>query len=107
MADNTFATPLRAAAAGARLRHRGAFDHQVPQRPFRHGRRRAPWSATNAELAERLRFLQNAVGAIAGPFDSFLALRGLKTLALRMERHCANALEIARWLETHAATSSG
>jgi cystathionine gamma-lyase len=54
----------------------------------------------NPELAERLRFLQNAVGAIAGPFDSFLALRGLKTLALRMERHCSNALKIARWLET-------
>jgi cystathionine gamma-lyase len=53
----------------------------------------------NKELAERLRFLQNAVGAIQGPFDSFLALRGLKTLALRMERHCANALKIARWLE--------
>ena len=44
-------------------------------------------------LRERLGFLQNAVGAIAGPFDSFLALRGLKTLALRMERHCANALD--------------
>jgi len=50
-------------------------------------------------LRERLGFLQNAVGAIAGPFDSFLALRGLKTLALRMERHCANALELATWLE--------
>src|SRR6185312_3533362 len=54
----------------------------------------------NPELAERLRFLQNAVGAIAGPFDSFLALRGLKTLALRMERHCDNAVKIARWLES-------
>ncbi|HEX3943689.1 MAG TPA: cystathionine gamma-synthase [Rhizomicrobium sp.] len=54
----------------------------------------------NKDLAERLRFLQNAVGAIAGPFDSFLALRGLKTLALRMERHCGNALRIARWLES-------
>jgi len=53
----------------------------------------------NRDLAERLRFLQNAVGGIASPFDSFLALRGLKTLALRMERHCANALKIARWLE--------
>jgi cystathionine gamma-lyase len=50
-------------------------------------------------LRERLTFLQNAVGAIASPFDSFLALRGLKTLALRMERHNANALELARWLE--------
>jgi cystathionine gamma-lyase len=54
----------------------------------------------NAELRDQVKFLQNAVGAISGPFDSFLALRGLKTLALRMERHCTNALELARWLET-------
>ncbi|MEG0861510.1 MAG: cystathionine gamma-synthase [Pseudomonas sp.] len=53
----------------------------------------------NPELAERLGFLQNAVGAIAGPFDAFLTLRGVKTLALRMERHCSNALELAHWLE--------
>jgi cystathionine gamma-lyase len=53
----------------------------------------------NAERRERLGFLQNAVGAIAGPFDSFLALRGLKTLDLRMQRHCANALELAGWLQ--------
>ena len=52
-----------------------------------------------APVVERLGFLQNAVGGIAGPFDSFLALRGLKTLALRMERHCANALALAQWLE--------
>ncbi len=52
-------------------------------------------------LAEKMKFLQNAIGGIQGPFDSFLALRGLKTLALRMERHCANALKIARWLEKH------
>jgi len=56
----------------------------------------------NRALAERLKFLQNAVGAIAGPFDSFLALRGLKTLALRMERHCASGLKIARRLEARA-----
>jgi cystathionine gamma-lyase len=55
----------------------------------------------NAELRERLAFLQNAVGAIQGPFDSFLALRGLKTLALRMERHSSSALKIARRLEAH------
>jgi cystathionine gamma-lyase len=55
----------------------------------------------NQDLADRLAFLQNAVGAIAGPFDSFLALRGLKTLALRMERHCANALAIAEHLARH------
>jgi cystathionine beta-lyase/cystathionine gamma-synthase len=58
--------------------------------------------ADNADLAERLKFLQNAVGAIQGPFDSFLALRGLKTLALRMERHCASGLKIAAWLERHS-----
>lgn len=57
--------------------------------------------AARDDLAERLRFLQNAVGAIAGPFDSFLALRGLKTLALRMERHSENAAAIAAWLERH------
>jgi len=51
------------------------------------------------ELRERLGFLQNSVGAIASPFDSFLALRGVKTLALRMQRHVASALELARWLE--------
>ncbi len=55
----------------------------------------------NEELREKLKFLQNAVGAIQGPFDSFLALRGLKTLSLRMERHCASALKIAQWLERH------
>jgi cystathionine gamma-lyase len=53
----------------------------------------------NTELGDKIAFLQNAVGAIAGAFDSFLVMRSLKTLALRMERHCANALEIARWLE--------
>lgn len=52
----------------------------------------APWR-------EQLGFLQNSVGAIAGPFDSFLTLRGVKTLALRIERHCANGLDLARWLE--------
>jgi cystathionine gamma-lyase len=55
----------------------------------------------NKELREQLAFLHNAVGAIQGPFDSFLALRGLKTLALRMERHSASALAIAQWLEKH------
>jgi cystathionine gamma-lyase len=54
----------------------------------------------NAEIAEKLKFLQNAVGAVLGPFDSFLALRGVKTLALRMQRACDSALAIARWLST-------
>jgi cystathionine gamma-lyase len=53
----------------------------------------------HAGLAEQLAFLHNAVGAIAGPFDAFLALRGVKTLALRMERHSSNALQLAQWLQ--------
>jgi cystathionine gamma-lyase len=55
----------------------------------------------DVKLAERVGYLQNAVGAVAGPFDSFLALRGLKTLALRMQRHCENAQKVAAWLEQH------
>ncbi|MFL6659947.1 MAG: trans-sulfuration enzyme family protein [Massilia sp.] len=54
---------------------------------------------------EQLGFLQNSVGAIQGPFDSFLVLRGIKTLALRLERHCASALELARWLEAEPKVS--
>jgi cystathionine gamma-lyase len=99
-ADNTFASPY-------------------VQRPLEHGFDLVVHSTTkylnghsdmvggtavvgeNEELRERLKFLQNAVGAIQGPFDSFLALRGLKTLSLRMERHCASALKIAQWLERH------
>ncbi len=50
-------------------------------------------------IAEQMGYLQNSIGAIAGPFDSFLALRGVKTLDVRMERHCRNAMEIAEWLE--------
>jgi cystathionine gamma-lyase len=57
------------------------------------------------DLGERLQFLQNSVGAIQGPFDSYLALRGLKTLALRLERHCANAAALAEWLESHPAVA--
>jgi cystathionine gamma-lyase len=98
--DNTFATPF-------------------VQRPLEHGFDIVVHSATkylnghsdcvggvavvgnSTSLQERLAYLQNAVGAISGPFDSFLVLRGIKTLALRMERHCANALTIAQFLEKH------
>ncbi len=52
-------------------------------------------------LQDRLKYLQNALGSVSSPFDSFLTLRGIKTLALRMERHCASALAIARFLERH------
>ena len=57
----------------------------------------------NAALVDQMKFLQNAVGGVLGPFDSFLALRGVKTLALRMQRACDSALEIAGWLERHPA----
>lgn len=57
----------------------------------------------NTELEESLAFLQNSIGGIQGPFDSFLALRGLKTLALRMQRHCESAMQIASYLEAHHA----
>jgi cystathionine gamma-lyase len=56
---------------------------------------------SDKSIAEKLGFLQNAVGSIPSPFDCFLVTRGLKTLALRMQRHCENALEIAKWLEGH------
>ncbi len=55
----------------------------------------------NPAVVEQMTYLQNAVGAVQGPFDSFLALRGLKTLALRMERHCQNARAVADYLEAH------
>lgn len=57
--------------------------------------------ASSSELCEQLAFLQNSVGSIAGPFDSYMALRGLKTLALRMSRHSESALQIASWLESN------
>ncbi len=98
VADNTFATPCN-------------------QRPLEFGFDIVMHSATkylnghsdmvggiavvgdNKTVATKLGFLQNSIGAIAGPFDGYLALRGLKTLALRMERHNSNALTIAKWLE--------
>jgi cystathionine gamma-lyase len=54
----------------------------------------------NREIADQLKFMQNSIGGILSPFDSFLALRGLKTLALRVERHCENGMKVARWLES-------
>jgi cystathionine gamma-lyase len=63
-------------------------------------------ATSERELGDRLGFLQNAVGAIASPFDSFLALRGLKTLHLRMQKHCDNAQQLAEWLSTHECVDS-
>src|SRR5690606_9025474 len=57
----------------------------------------------NPELADKLAFLQNSAGAVQGPFDSFLALRGLKTLHLRMKAHCENAQALAEFLQSHPA----
>lgn len=102
VADNTFATPYtqRPLEVG--------FDivvHSVTKYINGHSDMIGGMAVVGdrPELRERLGFLQNAVGGISGPFDSFLALRGVKTLALRMERHCENALEIASWLERHSA----
>ena len=63
-------------------------------------------ATSSDELAERLAYLQNSIGSVSGPFDSFLALRGLKTLDVRMERHCSSALHIAKWLESHDKVES-
>ena len=96
-ADNTFASPYC-----QRPLERG-FDivmHSVTKYLNGHSDVVAGAVAVREEaLAERIRFLQNAVGGVLGPFDSFLALRGVKTLSLRMERICANAQKIAAWLE--------
>ena len=100
--DNTFCSPML-------------------QRPIEHGADIVVHSATkylnghsdivggvavvgdNAELAEQMAFLHNSVGSVAGPFDAFLAMRGLKTLHLRMRAHCESALALAAWLEKHPA----
>jgi cystathionine gamma-lyase len=58
-------------------------------------------ATSRADLAERVRFLQKSIGSVLGPFDSYLTLRGIKTLSLRMKQHCASAQQIAAWLEKH------
>ena len=99
VADNTFATPW----AQCPIEH--GFDlvvHSATKYLNGHSDMVGGVVVTaTEELAERLAFLQNAAGAIASPFDAFLALRGIKTLALRMERHGHNAAAIADWLERH------
>ncbi len=98
--DNTFASPIlqRPLALGAHLVVHSATKYLGGHSDLVGG----AVVVGDGELAERLAFLQNAIGAIQGPFDSFLALRGLKTLALRMRAHCDNGLAIARWLTAHA-----
>jgi cystathionine gamma-lyase len=97
--DNTFATPMlqRPLELG--------FDltlHSATKYLGGHSDVIAGLVVTNRQdLAQRLRFLQNALGTILGPFEAYLALRGIKTLALRMHRHCASAQRLAAWLEAH------
>ncbi len=100
VADNTFASPIlqRPLELGFDLVMHSATKYLGGHSDLVGG---ALVVGDDAELAERVAYLQNAVGAIAGPFDSYLALRGLKTLALRVERHCQNALELAGWLAAH------
>ncbi len=98
VADNTFATPYvqRPLESGFQIVTHSTTKYLNGHSDMIGG---VAVVGEDPDIFERLKFLQNAVGAISGPFDSFLALRGLKTLALRMERHCASALKIARWLE--------
>ncbi len=98
--DNTFATPIlqRPLELGADIVMHSATKFLNGHSDMVGG---VAVVGENSELAERLWFLLNSAGAIQGPFDSFLALRGLKTLALRMRAHCDNSLQIARWLDGH------
>jgi cystathionine gamma-synthase len=108
----------RAHDAGAMFAVDNTFATPYLQRPLDFGADVCVYSATkylgghsdlvagslatsDADLAERLRFLQNAIGAVPGPFDAWLLLRGLKTLGVRMRRHCDNAARVAAWLEGH------
>ena len=98
--DNTFATPY------AQRPLESGFDIVVHSTTkFLNGHSDALGGAAvvraDKSLQDRLKYLQNALGSVSSPFDSFLTLRGIKTLALRMERHCANALAIAQFLESH------
>jgi cystathionine gamma-lyase len=101
IADNTFASPRvqRPLEFGFDIVVHSATKYLNGHSDIIGGVAVVGGEAHQAEWCEQLAFLQNAIGAIAGPFDSFLALRGVKTLALRMERHCESALELARWLE--------
>jgi cystathionine gamma-lyase len=100
-ADNTFASPYnqRPLELGFDIVVHSATKYLNGHSDIIGGIAVVGGEARLAPVRERLGFLQNAVGAIASPFDSFLALRGLKTLALRMERHNRNALDLAQWLE--------
>jgi cystathionine beta-lyase/cystathionine gamma-synthase len=97
--DNTFATPYlqRPLELGADV-----VVHSTTKYLGGHSDTVGGFAATNdPTIAERLYFLQKSLGAVPGPFDSWLVLRGIKTLAVRMRQHCENAMEVALWLERH------
>ncbi|TKS52802.1 cystathionine gamma-synthase [Luteimonas yindakuii] len=96
--DNTFASPIvqRPLDLGAHMVVHSATKYLNGHSDMVGG---ITVVGDDSELAEQMAFLQNSVGAVQGPFDSFLALRGVKTLALRMKAHCDNALTLAQWLE--------
>lgn len=97
--DNTFATPYlqRPLELGADVSVYSATKYLGGHSDLVMG----SIATSNDDLAQKLRFLQNAAGAVPGPFDSWLLLRGLKTLAIRMRAHCAGAERIAAWLKEH------
>ncbi len=99
--DNTFATPYlqRPLELGADV-----VIHSMTKYLGGHSDVIGGFVGTNdPTIAERLRFLQKSLGAVPGPFDCWLVLRGVKTLAVRMERHCENARAVAAWLDEHEA----
>ena len=102
--DNTFATPYlqQPLALGSDI-----VVHSTTKYLSGHSDVVGGFAATNhPEIAERLAFLQNAMGGVPGPFDCWLVLRGVKTLALRMERHCSNARAVAEMLAEHPAVTN-
>src|SRR5436309_8282766 len=102
--DNTFATPYlqQPLALGADI-----VVHSTTKYLGGHSDVIGGFVAVNdVNLATHVAYLQNAVGAVPGPFDCFLVLRGLKTLALRMDRHCVNAAAVVEMLERHSAVAS-
>lgn len=98
--DNTFATPYnqRPLEMGADIVMHSATKYLNGHSDMVGG---IAVVGDNDDLVERMLFLQNSVGAVAGPFDSYLALRGVKTLALRMQHHNQAAMQLAEWLEQH------
>jgi cystathionine gamma-synthase len=103
VADNTFATPFltRPAELGADI-----VLHSTTKYIGGHSDVVGGAVCTTAEIAADLAWIQNAVGAVGGPVDNFLTLRGLKTLHVRMERHCTNAMHIAEWLNEHDSVTA-